>query len=356
MEAIYRKIVESAKGNRPAVLATIIRQAGSAPRRTGAKCLIKEDGSLEGTIGGGLLEAQTVEKAKSVFETRLPSRLGFRLKGADVAETEMLCGGEVDVFLEPVLPDVESCLAISQKVLDVFRRGGAGVVATVLTEGSWETGPPPKMFVDKGGKRTGSLLRDSAIEESVLKRVAETLRSNHPEIASFEQEAGGPIEVYLEPVVSDPVLFIFGGGHVSRDIVPLASRVGFHVVVIDDRQEFADPKDFPGAREVHQLPFEGVMGKLSVSDSSYLVIVTRGHLYDKEVIEQSLRTRAKYIGMIGSRRKRNMIYERLLEEGFTKEDLSRVHSPIGIDIGAETPAEIAVSIVGELIKVRAGGQ
>ncbi|MCP4668449.1 MAG: XdhC/CoxF family protein, partial [Deltaproteobacteria bacterium] len=174
-----------------------------------------------------------------------------------------------------------------------------------------------------------------------------------PAILTFE-EGGGKVEVFVEAFISDPALFIFGGGHVSREIVPLANLVGFKVVVIDDREEFAKTEQFPQAREVHQYPFEGVMDRLAVDASSYLVIVTRGHIHDKMVLEQSLRTKAGYIGMIGSRRKRNMIYENLLEQGFTQKDLARVHSPIGLDIGAETPEEIAVSIVAELIQVRAG--
>jgi len=131
--------------------------------------------------------------------------------------------------------------------------------------------------------------------------------------------------------------------------------VGFPVVVVDDREEFADAGQFPEAREVRCMPFGGVMARLPVDVHAFVVIVTRGHLYDKEVLGQALRTEARYIGMIGSRRKRDLIYKRLLEEGFTEEDLARVHSPIGLDIGAETPEEIAVSIVAELIDVRARG-
>jgi xanthine dehydrogenase accessory factor len=163
------------------------------------------------------------------------------------------------------------------------------------------------------------------------------------------------VPVFVEPFISDPVLYVFGGGHVSSRIVPLASHVGFPTVVIDDRPEFADRLKFPNAKEVRLLEFEHVMENLPVDSSSFLVIVTRGHLHDKHVLAQALRTDARYIGMIGSRRKRNIIYEKLLEEGFTKDDLSRVHSPIGLDIGAETPEEIAVSIVSELILKRAGG-
>jgi len=125
------------------------------------------------------------------------------------------------------------------------------------------------------------------------------------------------------------------------------------VVVIDDREEFADPRFFPEAKEISYIPFEGAMERLAIDKSSFVVIVTRGHMHDKTVLAQSLKTGAKYIGMIGSRRKRDIIYEKLLEEGFTKQDIDSVYSPIGLDIGAETPEEIAVSIVAELIKVRA---
>jgi xanthine dehydrogenase accessory factor len=124
-------------------------------------------------------------------------------------------------------------------------------------------------------------------------------------------------------------------------------------VVIDDRKEFADPGFFPEAKEIRCIPFEGAMERLAIDKSSFVVIVTRGHMHDKTVLTQSLKTGSRYIGMIGSRRKRDIIYEKLLEEGFMQQDIDRVYSPIGLDIGAETPEEIAVSIVAELIKVRA---
>jgi xanthine dehydrogenase accessory factor len=155
-------------------------------------------------------------------------------------------------------------------------------------------------------------------------------------------------------VQSSPILYVFGAGHVSRQIVPLAAHVGFKVVVTDDRQDFADAARFPAAREVLHLPYEDVLSGFTVDEASYVVIVTRGHTHDKEVLAQALKTKAKYIGMIGSKRKRNIIYGKLLDEGFTEEDLRRVHSPIGLEIKAETPEEIAVSIVAELIQERAG--
>jgi xanthine dehydrogenase accessory factor len=354
MEDIYSKIVELLKRNRFSVLATMIRQTGAAPRHAGTKFLIMEDGSFAGTIGGGLLEAQVLEGAKKVLKTHAPLRLNFILKGKDVEKTDMICGGDAEIFLEPVSPENPNCLDIFKRVIDVNRRGGAGVVATIVNEHQWQSEHIPKMFMDPEGERIGSLSGIREAEEALRHEIKQVLVKGEPNIIICHDDEGNELEIFVEPLASEPILYVFGGGHVSLQIVPLAASVGFKVVVVDDRAEFADPDNFPQAWKVHEYPFEGVLDKFSVDESSYFVIVTRGHIHDKTVLSQALRTPAKYIGMIGSRRKRNMIYDALLKEGFTQDDIDRVHAPIGLDIGAETPEEIAVSIVGELIKVRAG--
>lgn len=352
-KGIYLKVTEQLRKGRFSVLATIIQQAGPSPRGLGTKFLILDDGSFVGTIGGGLLEARTLEGAKKVFDTRLPLRLHFSLKGSDVAETDMLCGGEVQVFLEPLLPNNPGLSSLCRELLSITKRGGVGLVVTRLDPESWQHSQVPKILLEKEGQCFGSAPGEAALEATLLGDMEQLLTSRQPVILTFE-EGGSKAEVFVEPVISDPALFIFGGGHVSGEIVPLASLVGFKVVVIDDRREFAKTERFPQAGEVHEYPFEGVMDRLAVDESSYIVIVTRGHIHDNIVLEQSLRTKAGYIGMIGSRQKRNIIYENLLAQGFTQKDLSRVHSPIGLDIGAETPEEIAVSVVAELIQVRTG--
>jgi xanthine dehydrogenase accessory factor len=354
MREMYEKVVEMYQNDRFSVLATIIKQAGPTPRGIGTKCLILDDGSFTGTIGGGVLEAQTLEKAKKVFETGLPIRLEFSLKGADVAETDMLCGGDVDVFLEPIPSKSDIHLLVFEKAINTADQGGMGLLAMVIDQTRWEYGITPRVFIEKNGRKTGSLGEMRGLEDVILKDMDRILGTRMPCILSLQDPVGDQVEIFVEPVVSDAVLYVFGGGHVSRQIVPLASHVGFQVVVIDDRADFADTRHFPEARDVYHLPFEDVMKRFEIHDLSYLVIVTRGHVHDKNVLAQALKTKAGYIGMIGSSRKRNIIYEKLLQEGFTKEDLSRVHSPIGLDIGAETPEEIAVSIVAEMIKVRRG--
>lgn len=354
MEDVYAKAIELSGKKKPCVLATIIRLTGSGPRGAGTKFLILEDGSYVGTIGGGLLEARVLAAAKEVFANRAPMRLSLNLMGKDVAETDMICGGDVEIFLEPLSTEDQGQVQSFRKLLDIQKRGGSGLLVTVVNTDRGPKGRVPRLFLLSGAEAIGSLPGLEAAAEEIAKNMPLLLKQREPRLFASKDDFGGSVELFVEPVLADPILYIFGGGHVSAQIIPLASRVGFKVEVIDDRPEFADPAKFPDAAKVHLLPFEGVLDKVAVDESSYLVIVTRGHIHDKTVLEQCLRTRARYIGMIGSRRKKAMIYEKLLEEGFTKSDLDRVYAPIGLDIGAETPEEIAVSIVAELIQVRAG--
>ncbi len=354
MENIYLKAKEALERGRSSVLATIIRLTGSGPRGVGTKFLVLEDGSTVGTIGGGLLEAQVIDGAKDVLSTQKPSRLSFNLRGIDVAQSDMICGGQVEIFLEPLLPERNDQVRVIRKAIDVQRRGGAGIMATVVDTKQWEEGATPKYFFGPGEETVGTPPKNEKVKVKLSEESSKLLESRKATLFIYEEPEGDAIEVFAEPLVSEPILYVFGAGHVSSKIVPLATQVGFKTVVIDDRPEFADSKNFPEAAEVHQYPFEGVLQRLAVNESSYLVIVTRGHIHDKTVLAQCLKTNARYIGMIGSRRKIAMVFERLQEEGLTKKDIDRVHAPIGVDIGAETPEEIAVSIVAELISIRAG--
>jgi xanthine dehydrogenase accessory factor len=354
MEDIYPKALELLDKGRFSVLATIIGLTGSGPRGVGTKFIIMEDGSYEGTIGGGLLEAQVLKGAKQVFATRKPARLGFNLRGTDVAKTDMLCGGQTQVFLEPLFPERMDQRQLFNRAVEIQKQGGSGILVTLVDVARWKEGEIPKLFLESDGERIGAVSGLEEIENKIRNDMTDLLRGRQSALISYHDSRGQVWEVFVEPIVSEPMLYVFGGGHVSSQIVPLANRVGFKVAVIDDRPEFADPKKFPDAAEVHQYPFEGVMQRLPVSEASYFVIVTRGHIHDKSVLNQCLKTNAKYIGMIGSRRKIAMVYDSLKEEGFTQKDIDRVYAPIGLDIGAETPEEIAVSIVAELISVRAG--
>ncbi len=334
MEEFYSKITEKLREGHRLVLATVIRQSGSSPRGVGSKMAIFPNGLGLGSVGGGRVEAQVMEEARRLLQSGGSRRLDFKLTGTDILDMQMICGGEMEILLE-VLGKED--LEVFEGVREALQKGTPAVLLTGL---------PPKM---KGkmllieGRKTGSL---QGADDSFL----DSLSAELPREASIIDLGYG--EVFCEPIIKEPDLYLFGAGHIAQEIAPLATRVGFRVVVIDDRPEYANRERFPWADEVVVEDFERVGERVVAKADSYLVIVTRGHLHDYTVLKQYLRSPARYIGMIGSRRKRDMIYRQLLSEGFSPKDLERVHAPIGIDIGAETPQEIAVSIVAELIKVR----
>ena len=249
---IYQEIVKLTAEGEEAALVTIVSTSGSTPREEGAKMLVKADGSILGTIGGGSLEIQVCQKAIEVIRKGKPERLHFRLKEGE--EPGMICGGDLEVFIEPIL--------------------------------------------------------------------------------------------------SSPSLYIFGGGHISLSLAKIGKLLGFKITVIDDRAEFANPQRFPEAELTLAEDFNRVFPKLKIDKSSYIVIVTRGHERDELVLEWALGAKAKYIGMIGSRTKNKAVFAHLLAKGIPQELLDKVHAPIGLEINAQTPEEIALSIMAEIVKVR----
>jgi xanthine dehydrogenase accessory factor len=347
MSNFFLDLVEQMNANRKVVIARIIRQVGSAPRTIGTKCLILEDGSLQGTIGGGALEFQVMNAAQNTFKQGKSSILYFQLTGKEVAQTDMLCGGKVDVYLEPLDPGNRTAKEIFEAASDAITKGNCGILATLILEGMGSGEESCRAFITEDGALIGGIEILSGADQQKLQMYVETKSP-----ALIELEAGGPL-VFVETVEPDDVLYLFGAGHVSTFIAPLAKMVGFHVVVIDDREEFANKERFPSADEILSLPFLDAFERITVTPSAYFAIVTRGHIYDHEVLRYALRQSSGYIGMIGSKRKRDLVYQALMEEGFSKERLQEVHSPIGLEIGAETPEEIAISIVGELVKERA---
>jgi xanthine dehydrogenase accessory factor len=251
---IYAEIARLRKEGRKAALATIIQVQGSIPSYESSKILVRDDGSIVGTVGGGCVEAEVWSVAQEVMREEKPRRLHFNLNSQPEYDNGLICGGSLDIFVEPIL--------------------------------------------------------------------------------------------------ATPTVYLFGGGHVSRYVAKVASVAGFDVVVSDDREAFASRERFPEACETHAGPWEEVFPKLRVNDFSYLVLVTRGHKGDLTCLRWALTTPARYIGMIGSKRKFIEIAKVLESEGVPTEQIERVHSPIGLDIGALTPEEIAVAIVAEMIAVR----
>jgi xanthine dehydrogenase accessory factor len=349
MEDIYSEIVRALEKKEKCVLATLISRVGSAPRAVGAKYLIKEDGTSLGSIGGGCVEAEVWQEAQKVVAKQEGRILHFELTSEQLAEGGLVCGGNIDIFLEPLKEDFVN---IYQEAVRMRQTGGSAILATlILVDGNFPKGGGSKVLLKTSGERVGSILGGAELEKRVLGEGEEVLREKKHKVLALDSE-NRKMEILLEPVFSEPTVYVFGGGHVSEQVAPLAKKVHFKVVVIDDREIFANRERFPDADEVIVSEFERCFDRLNIGDSSYIVIVTRGHLYDGFVLEQAIKTNARYIGMIGSRKKIQTLYRSLTKKGIAKENLGRVHAPIGIDINSETPEEIAVSIVAELIKVR----
>jgi xanthine dehydrogenase accessory factor len=255
---IYEEIVKLRREGRRGAVATIVNVRGSIPSFRTAKMLVRDDGSIIGTIGGGCVEADVWQAAREVMEQEKPRTLTFNLNQDPKYDTGLVCGGTLEVYVEPVLPPA--------------------------------------------------------------------------------------------------LLYIFGAGHVSVNLYKTAHAAGFDVVVIDDRAAYANRERFPEAREVIAEDFDQVMAKIAPTESSYVVIVTRGHRDDMRVLRWAVTTPARYIGMIGSKRKVMMTYRELVNQGVAAHLFNRVHAPVGLDIGAVTPEEIAVAITAELIANRRNSQ
>jgi xanthine dehydrogenase accessory factor len=330
------------------VLATIINRQGSAPRTAGTRMIVTSDGRAVGTIGGGLLEARVIETARDVRNSRRPQVVPFDMTQSELATMDMVCGGRLEVLLEIIDPGAPA--------------------ATVLK--GWrdaQSGPDRCIFLTElrfaGGRLEGlghALLKNRRIvcgELSLPPAAVEKLARDHSAATRLRAITCGGSLMLIDPVLPGETVFLFGAGHVAQPTARLAAFVGFRVRVVDDRAEFACTERFAEADEIRVVTdFDSALESIGIGRSAFIVIVTRGHLHDKTVLMQALRTEAAYIGMIGSRRKRDHIFNALLKQGFTEADLKRVRSPIGLDIGAETPEEIALSIVAELAQARAQGR
>ena len=354
MENIYSEIVKALERKEKLALATLITREGSAPRAVGAKYLIKGDGTSVGSIGGGCVEAEVWQEAQKVMEKEQGGVLHFKLTSEQLAEGGLICGGNIDIFLEPLKEDF---LSIYQEVVRIKQKGGSAFLATLISvDGDFPRREGSKALIKSSGEKIGFLFDGEGLEQRILKEGEGLLREKKPRVMVLSSEKEDSpwekAEVLLEPIFSEPTVYIFGGGHISQQLAPLSKMVHFKVVIIDDREMFANRSRFPEADEIIVSEFEKCFDQLHLNETSYIIIVTRGHLYDGLVLEQAVKTNARYIGMIGSKKKIRTLYQNLMEKGIAKEILDRVHAPIGIDINSETPEEIAVSIVGELIKVR----
>ena len=343
MKKVYKKLVQLLSAGENVVLATIFHSAGSAPRSAGAKMIICADGSIIGTVGGGRVEAETIELAKKVQIKRQSVIQPFDLTGSDAAGLGMICGGTGEILLDYLDAANDDNRLIYEAILTTMDKAQKAWLMTEVTAQTVAGQTRQQCLVKKDGTIIGNFQGEPAFLEKM---------SSGPAKISIHADAHEDRSFIVEPIRTTGVVYLFGAGHVSQQIAKLTDMVGFITVVIDDRPAFANRERFPQSEVMVVEHFE-CMPELAIDQDSYLVIVTRGHLHDQTVLEQALQTNAGYIGMIGSKKKRDNLFKSLQEKGVSSANLQRVYSPIGIDIYAETPEEIAVSIAAELIKARA---
>ncbi len=343
---VWQAVTEQFEKAEDFALAVILSARGSSPRHVGARFLVRKDRSIVGTIGGGTFEARVQELAVMALEKGTSLRALFTFTGPDATSADMICGGDAQVLVEHVDTRDKGLADLFARLATLTRHGVTGYLFTEMAMPVGGEGQVKHLLVDDSTIRSGPLDRQSealaAVPDPRLLRPAQFLSTPDSDRS-----------VFLEWLHSSGTVFIFGAGHVGRCVAHLAAYVDFKVVVIDDREEFLSPDQLPDADRLVAVDiFDGALKDLDIGKDSYLVIVTRGHLHDKTVLQQAIHKDVAYLGMIGSRRKTALIFQALLGEGVTSEELARVHSPIGLQIGGETPNEIAVSIVAEMIQTR----
>ena len=326
------------------VLATILKKSGSAPRGEGSNMMIRPDFTIEGSIGGGLVEAMIIKSAAKVFKEKSSCVENFLLSTENVVNVGTKGNGNLKILLEYI--DCQDQLAndFYDEITKSMEKKKDFVIITKIPEASQKESGLKKWICTETG------LFGAECDEiiSLITEIRENFHEMKHREAYFHDDT-----YFIEPFFTTENVVIFGAGHIGKVLADLCKVLGFYVVVVDDRNEFANAQRFETADEVIVADyFDRVTDRVKIDQHSFVIIVTRGHIYDKEVLAQMLLTDAQYIGMIGSRTKRNEVYQSLLEEGFTFRDLERVYSPIGLPIHGETPEELAVSIAAEMIQVR----
>lgn len=336
MKILFEQLRKAICSGRDAVLVTVVASSGSTPRGSGARMLVTDAGREYGTIGGGAVEYRSEQIAMDVLRKKASGVERFRLHSNDVADLGMVCGGTADVFFQYIPAYDEEMSLVSAQTDLLIRAGEQCWLICEVTQG--HAGRTAVYSASSG-------MVGADIPAEVLSPVSRKAQM---------VELGERI-YYCEQLLDSGRVYVFGGGHVAQELVPALSKVGFRCVVVEDRPEFARRELFPTAEDILLLDLMDLSALAAgIRAEDYICIMTRGHQHDLDVQRQVLCTPARYIGVIGSAQKAKTVGEKLKGFGYTQEDLSRIVSPIGLDIGGETPAEIAVSVTAQLIQVRAG--
>ena len=351
MQDVFHEAVNLLQNEEQLVMATVIRTKGSTPQKPGAKLLVRSDGSGVGTLGGGCVEGDIWYAASQLMRRGGDAQYReYELNEDLAAQDGLVCGGTMFFLIDPVYqPDQYLDYA---KEIDAAYEGGPSVALASLIKSAPGKNLPvgAKLFIREDGSTEGSL-GDSELDRDAVKRAHGLMAMGRNEYAIAEDGSEYFIEAYTTP----PQLVICGGGHVSFALAAHAKPLGFRLFITDDREEFANYERFPNADIIVAKKPEDALDELPINANTFIVVATRGHRLDNVALAAAAATRARYVGLMGSKRKTILIYEDLVRMGLDEQRLRDIRSPIGLDIRARTPEEIAVSIMGEILMFRLGG-
>ncbi|NQW20944.1 MAG: XdhC family protein [Chloroflexi bacterium] len=351
MEQVFRAFSDEINADNEMVVATVVKTSGSTPQKPGAKLLVRADGSGVGTLGGGCVEGDIWFAASQLLKSGGPAEMrDYELNEDLAAQDGLVCGGTMYFLLDPIRKP-QASKEFNDEVIAAYEGGAPVAVASLMKapEGS-NLSVGSKLLIRENGSASGSLGSEK-LDSNAIDKARKLMAMGKNDYIATESGAEYFVEAYTTP----PTLVLAGGGHVSKAISNIASTLGFRIFVIDDRQEFSNPDRFPEAEQTVVSDYGSAFEKLPIGTNSFIVIATRGHRYDASATASAMRTPASYVGLLGSKRKTILIFEELFAEGFTMEEVQSVRSPIGLDISARTPAEIALSIMSEIVGFRLGG-
>ena len=349
-EVIQEAVNQLDSGN-PCVLATVVRTKGSTPQKAGAMLLVRDDGTAVGTLGGGCVEGDIWFAAREILRNQGgPEFKDYYLNEDIAARDGLVCGGTMYFYLEPFW-DTDDFSDIGSELIGAYDGAEPAALATVVRSDGDTAALGAKLLLRSDGTVAGGI-GTAELDEMALEVASRVAAVGANESVAIDDRT----ELFVEGFTTPPTLVMVGGGHVGKATADLAHRLGYRVYIVDDRQDFSNPERFPYAEDTIVTSYTNWAEHLDINVNSFIVVASRGHWFDDVALESALTTRARYIGLLGSRRKTLMIYQRLLQEGVPRERLAEVRAPIGLDIGALEPEELAVSIMSEVIMARRGGK
>jgi len=349
MEEIFLEISRLCQAEETFALATVVRTEGSTPRKPGAKLLIRPDGSILDSLGGGCVEAEVWQEAMQAMGSGRSTVREFQLSDDLAAESGLLCGGTMEILINAVTSK-ENFLPIIRRIVSALRGKKSVVLATLLRTSKSSIPTGAKVLIEEDGCTLPNFSGMEFLEDMAKEIALHTPLTIEPRLVSVEGT-----DLFIEVFQSLNTLLIIGAGHIGKALYSVAKFLGFRVVVVDDREEFANSHRFPEADEVIAAPIVEAILKYPISHSTFVVVATRGHRLDYEAMRAVLNFPAGYVGMLGSKRKVTLFYQQLADEGFALEKLRHIHAPIGLNLGAMTPEEIALSIMAEIVMEKFGG-